>query len=357
MRKFITKILFFTLAPLIVIFISYIVIPVKLLTYRPWEALTFSNIPANSPFYPNTSLDMNSVGDLCHHSNNSIQKHEYWKIDELGFRNDKYIKDIDILIIGDSYIAGSSLNQSNTISNRILNIDKNLKVYNMAPSSISQFDKLLNTGKINKPKLLIFSIVERNVPEKIQYYNTNSKTEVVKKIFFNTSINAQVDCFFKFLPFQWAKARVNGSEGNGIAGVNNSKMYFLRGTTQKHQKDDLVNTINILISYKKYCDLLGIKFIFMPMPDKETVYYELVPFDEQPDYLNKLDSILNISGVLTINTLKIYNDYRKTNDNLLYHLDDTHWNSNATEIIALEIIQKARTHNKVFAKKRVQCFN
>jgi hypothetical protein len=122
------------------------------------------------------------------------------------------------------------------------------------------------------------------------------------------------------------------------------------GTSQKHQKDDLANTVNILISYKKYCDSLGIKFIFMPMPDKETVYYELVPFDEQPDYLNKLDSILNISGVSTINTLKIYNDYRKTNDNLLYHLDDSHWNSNATEIIALEIIQKARMQSIILPK-------
>ena len=350
MIKFITKILLFTFIPLVVMYISYIVIPVKALTYRPWEALSFSNIPANSPFYPNSYLNMNSVGDLCHHSKNSITKKECWTTDEIGFRNDKYIKDADILIIGDSYIAGSSLNQANTVSNQILNLDSSIKVYNMAPSSISQFDKLLNAGKINKPKLLIFSIVERNVPEKIIYYNANSKKEIIKKILFNTNINANIDCFSKFLPLNWAKARINNSLGNGIEGVNNSKMYFLQGTAQKHLKDDLLNTINILISYKKYCDSLGIKFIFMPMPDKETVYYELVPFDEQPDYLYKLDSILNISGVSTINTLKIYNDYRKTNDNLLYHLDDTHWNSNATKIIALEIMQKSRTHNKVLPK-------
>jgi hypothetical protein len=350
MRKFIIKILYFTFIPLAVIFISYIIIPFKALTYRPWEALIFINIPSNSSFYPYSYLDMNSVGDLCHHSKNAITKKECWITDEIGFRNDKYLKDADILIIGDSYVAGSSLNQANTVSNQIMNQDSSLKVYNMAPSSISQFDKLLKKGKINKPKLLIFSIVERNVPKKIIKYNSNFKEEIIQKMLFYKSINAKIDGFSKILLLKWAKARVNGSEGNGISGVNKSKMFFLMGTSQKHQKDDLANTVNILISYKKYCDSLGIKFIFMPMPDKETVYYELVPFDEQPDYLNKLDSILNISGVSTINTLKIYNDYRKTNDNLLYHLDDSHWNSNATEIIALEIIQKARMQSIILPK-------
>ena len=92
---------------------------------------------------------------------------------------------------------------------------------------------------------------------------------------------------------------------------------------------------------------MGIDFLFLPMPDKETVYFELVPFIKQPNYLFKLDSILTNSNVATINTLKIYNEFRKENKSLLYHFDDTHWNSNATEIIANEItkIQKARTLN------------
>ncbi len=347
MRKFIYQVLIFTLNPLIIIFIGYTFIPVKSLTYRPWEALVYSNLPTNSPFYPNSYLNMNSVGDLCHHSKNSIMKMECWKTDDIGFRNDKFIIDVDILLIGDSFIAGSSLNQANIVSNQIMNLDSDLKVYNMAPSSISQFDKMLKLGIINKPKVIIFSIVERSIPQKIQYYNTNFKTKVKNKLFFNKNINTQVDCFFKFLPFKWAKARLNGSKGIGIAGVTNSKMYFLSGTTQNHNKDDLIKTKNILISYKKYCDSIGVKFIFLPMPDKETVYYELVPFEEQPNYLYKLDSILQISGVPTINTLKIYNNYRKTNNKLLYHLDDTHWNSNSTEIIASEIIKKYKTIDNI----------
>jgi alginate O-acetyltransferase complex protein AlgJ len=46
--------------------------------------------------------------------------------------------------------------------------------------------------------------------------------------------------------------------------------------------------------------------------------------------------MLRAENVKTINSLKLYNDYRKSNNELLYHLDDTHWNSNAIRIVSEE---------------------
>ena len=344
MKKVIAKSILFLLIPIFLLLLCDIIIPIKVFVYRPFEALIFAKISANSPFYPNESLKMNAVGDLCHHKENSIVKDEFWETDELGFRNDKYIKDADVLIIGDSFIAGSSLTQSNIISNEIMKLDTNLKVYNIAPSSISQFDRLLKLGKINKPKQIIFSTVERSVPEKIHYYNANDKVEKLKKLLFYKNLNAYLDFFVKVCPLNWIKARVSNSKGVGIKGVNDSKMYFLHSTAPiMHTQMDLISTKNTLVTYKKYCDSLHVKFVFMPMPDKETVYPELVPLVNQPKYLFQLDSSLRSSGIATINTLKIYNEYRKTNTNLLYHLDDTHWNSTATKIIATEIIKQIQT--------------
>lgn len=347
MRKFITKIVLFISTGFLTTLICYITIPIKSIVYRPWEALIVNHLPIDAPFYPNADLNMVSVGDLCHHSENAIVKREHWKTDELGFRNDNYIRNADILIIGDSFTAGSSLNQSITISNRLRAIDRSLKVYNMAPSSMSQFDKLLKTGKINKPKLIIFSIVERYLPEKIQYFNPNSKKELLRRFISNSALTSEVDCFLKFLPFNWVKARINGNSGTGIPGKEDSKMFFLRGNTTFHSEEDAFIAADIIKGYKKYCDSLNIKFLFMPMPDKESVYYELVPLKKQPKYLLQLDSILSNSDISTINTLAIYNEYRKTNHTLLYHLDDTHWNANATAIIASEIISKVGKDNSI----------
>lgn len=337
MKQYLKKLTVFLIVPVIMLLLCDTLIPVTALVYRPWEAVVFSKFPSNSPFYPNTTIYMNSVGDLCHHSPNSNFKDEYWKTDELGFRNDKYIKDADVLIIGDSYIAGSGLTQENTITNQLNKLDCNLKVYNMAPSSISQFDKLLQKGMIIKPKYLIYSIVERDVPCKINQY-TNSAKNIIVELFPYKDIIANIDQYFKFYSLNWIKARLTNTTGVGIKGVENSNMYFFQGANQKHEAMDLANTVNAIVDYKKYCDSLGISFIFLPMPDKESVYYEYVPFDVQPDYLFKLDSLLKIEGVSTINTLKIYNDYRKIYKNLLYHLDDTHWNSNAVELVSREIL-------------------
>ena len=88
--------------------------------------------------------------------------------------------------------------------------------------------------------------------------------------------------------------------------------------------------------------LLAAAFLYVPMPNKESVYYDFIPLNKQPDYLFKLDSILKEANVSTINTLEIYNNYRKINSALLYHLDDTHWNSKATDLVSKEIAIKYR---------------
>lgn len=100
-----------------------------------------------------------------------------------------------------------------------------------------------------------------------------------------------------------------------------------------------------IVSYKKYCDSIGVEFLFLPIPNKETVYYKNVPFETQPDYLFKIDSILNYRKVESINSLKIFNDSKK----YVYHKDDTHWNYEGVNLIANEIVNfvnKSKTNNK-----------
>lgn len=340
MRKFLKRALIFLVVPLIIIAICEIAVPVTFFVYRPWEAIIFSTpVPTNSPFYPNARMKMNSLGDLCHHTAHSILKKGNWIIDNLGYRNDEFIEEADILIIGDSFVAGSSLSQENTITSQVKQRNGQLKVYNMAPGSVSKFDMYLKKGIIKKPKLLIFSIVERNVPDKLVAYNANIKSRI-KEMFEWRNVNIYIDKTFRLLSLNWLKARISNSTGSGIPGTEDSKMFFLNGKKQQHETGDLEATAEIIISYKKYCDSLGIHFLFLPMPDKETVYFENVPLSKQSNYLLELDTLLQLSNVPTINTLALYNEYKQLQPDLLYSLDDTHWNPTATELISKEIINK-----------------
>ena len=342
MSKFILKISVF-LSPIFLWLIIEALLPLTTFTHRHFEALSFqSKVIREYAWYPNIESTMLAEGDLCHHTSNSIKKEEYWKTDKLGFRNDNFIQSPDILIIGDSFIQGSSLSQEQTITNTLISKLKNkLTVYNMAPSSMSQFNRLLKRKVIKKPKILIYSIVERHIPSYIKIINYTSVSKIktfIKKVFGIYNFNVYVDKALKNLSLKWMKARVFGKVGNGVQSLNGSNMYFLSGTSQKYCEQSLHQTYNVIKTYKSYCDSLAIDFIFLPMPDKETVYYDYVPLAKQNQYLFQLDSLLKSSNIKTINTLKIYTDYRKVHQKLLYHIDDTHWNKNATELISIEIL-------------------
>ncbi len=328
MKKFIIKTIIFALP--LTFFIFEVFLPLNIFTYRPWEALRFkSKRDIAYPYYPNRNMMMYSKGDLCFRTDNEIIKQENWKTDDLGFRNDFFIKKSEIILIGDSFVTGSSLPQDSTLTNLVRN-KLNTKVYNLSPVTFSSFIYLLNNNIIEKPKLIIYSIVERDLPRSIKITNkkfkkTNS-TEIIK------------DRVSRNYLFKYLKSRITNSHGNGVPGKYNPKMFFLNGINQEYHYKELDNVVSTLSTYKKYCDSIGVDFLFIPMPNKETVYYKNVPFKNQPNYLLKLDSLLNLKGITKINTLDVFNNYvRKNSGDYLYQLDDTHWNSNGVKLIADEI--------------------
>ncbi|MEO7768254.1 MAG: hypothetical protein ABIS01_12540, partial [Ferruginibacter sp.] len=231
------------------------------------------------------------------------------------------------------------------ISNRVkAKLNNQFKVYNMAPVSFSGFDYYLKKGFIKKPRLMIYSKVERFVSEPLILYDVRMDSKIkekLAKVLELANMNVFIDKGLRHFSIEWMRSRIHGVKGLGIpAGRGNSNMYFLDTAFHEHREDDLHTTANAITSYKRYCDSLGIHFLYIPMPDKETVYYDLVPFPRQPDYLLQLDSMLQIAKIPTINTVKLYNDYRQKNSKFLYNLDDTHWNSNATELLSKEIVNE-----------------
>lgn len=337
MKRFIIKTIFFFIPLSIFLFEGFL--PLNTFTYRPWEALIYKTKKGIAfPFYPNQKIDMNSVGDLCHHTNNEITKYENWITDNLGYRNDSFVRKADVLFIGDSFIAGSSLPQDSTITNQTQKKIKG-KAYNIAPSNFNEFISLIEGGIIEKPNLVVYGIVERSIPAKL--YPTNKEY-----------VTSNVDRFLIFkdkttrlYSVKYLISRMLSYKGNGKKGTE-SKMFFLNGKNQQYHYDKINDISKTIINYKSYCDSIGANFVFLALPNKETVYFENVPLDKQPNFLFKLDSVLNQNGITTVNTLKIFNDAK--NNTLLYNLDDTHWNSNGVAIVVNELIEKARTHNILY---------
>lgn len=335
MKKFLVKNVIF-LIPIFLFLIIELILPLNTFTFRPWEALLFNDKQTIGSFYPNQNIEMISEGDLCYNTKLAVKKNENWITDKLGFRNNQFLNNPKILIIGDSFVAGSSLPQDSTLSN-LLNNRLNTDVYNMAPATFSDFLELINKKIINKPNLLIFSIVERNIPPVINYDLRGNVYSPIGKL------SIILDRISRLYSINYFKARVNKDHGDGVPGLVDPRMCFYENHPQ-YEKNQLEYTVDNIKTYKHICDSLGINFLFLPIPNKETVYYDLIPLEKQPDYLLKLDSVLRQDGVNTINTLQIVNEYRKNNSKFIYQFDDSHWNSEGVELIANQLIFKLKNN-------------
>lgn len=336
MKKFIIKALVFC-SPIIALGFEAFM-PPSLFTFRPYEALLFNHSEIGMPFYPNQTLQMNSEGDLCYYTNNAVKKNEFWITDKIGYRNNRFIEDPDVLLIGDSFLVGTSITQDSTLTNLLtLKFDNKLKLYNLAQATFSDFKVLYENQIFKTPKLIIYSIGENDLPGQIIINNN-------EKLHKNTTVSVWIDKATRLYSINYLTSRILNRKSSGVQSEINNKMFFLKGKNQTSNLDSINNVIEVIETYKSFCDSLGINFLFLPLPNKETVYYDEVPLNKQPVYLSELDTGLKKRNISTINSLKVFNLYRQNNNSLVYHLDDTHWNSNGVNIIAEEIVQEITTN-------------
>ncbi|MCX6308679.1 MAG: hypothetical protein NTY32_07595, partial [Bacteroidia bacterium] len=255
MKKFLISILVF-LIPILLLMVTEVLLPTNTFAFRPWEALKYSTtVPTYCMFYPNETVEMDAVGDLRHHTPKAVLRRELWKTDKLGFRNDAFVEEADVLIIGDSFITGTGISQEDLLSNRLkCKFGKDFKVYNMAPSSFTKFDYFLRLGIVKKPKLIVYAMVERHLPEVIRTKRIGGIKSKLVHFPATGEASALLDRAIRFSSLKWLNARIRGYKGNGKAASGDSTVFFLEGSSQKHQEADLKRTVKILQSYQRYCD-------------------------------------------------------------------------------------------------------
>ncbi|MBI9098403.1 MAG: hypothetical protein JEY91_07985 [Spirochaetaceae bacterium] len=336
MKIFINRLFRFSFFPLLLF--TLFVIPniffSERFTFRSWENLHWYKQPEGfmGRFYPNQSIYRTEYGDLGHDTQFAVSKESIWITDQLGFRNYDIPSKMDILIVGDSYANGCSVSQDETLSSQIKKLS-GLQTYQM----MIGLDKtlfMIETKKIPKPSVIIYNIVERNILE-IQFTektrpsysldkNINDfdifKDKVQKNVFMNRFIS------------------ILNPNPLGIQSSINPKYFFLEGENALISlKNDQIDSITLSLShYRQVLQDRGIKFLFLPVPNKETIYYDFVPLQSQPISLHQLYTDLEKSGINYINLLDVYNSNK--DKTLLYHFDDSHWNSTAIKIAADEVI-------------------
>lgn len=86
--------------------------------------------------------------------------------------------------------------------------------------------------------------------------------------------------------------------------------------------------------YDHLCKQRGIRFIFLPIPNKENIYYEQYAVKGKPVFLKNLITELRKKGIESVDTQTAFEDAHQKDSASLFHADDSHWNPKGVQLIA-----------------------
>ncbi len=362
MKKYLLKVILFFSPFALAIGIELFVLPIDFFTFRVWEAVAVRhNTPIlRGAFYPRMEVSKIEEGDLLHHTKFTYKRKVKWITDRYGFRKqDSGRSRQDIVIIGDSNIAGCGSSQENMLS-EVLEKKIGLSVYPLAPASIRTvlYDKRFLD---DPPEIVVVSSVERLVhdlpplPKKKKRNPNGSSSSVIRGVkeklwrvtqqfeilpWIQTAA-VLVDRFDKKIMLEYVRAslkRMFFAELQGIpygaVPTSDGVVIFFQGADANKQvpREKLERVVDILKTYDEALKERGIRFIFLPIPEKENIYHEYL-HTERPVFLEQLISELKKEGIEVADTQKAFEEAFQKGV-LLYYPNDTHWNGNGQKIAA-----------------------
>ncbi|HUL21070.1 MAG TPA: hypothetical protein VLZ10_06425 [Thermodesulfobacteriota bacterium] len=358
MKKFVFKSVLFLIPFLAAIGIELFVLPIDFFTFRVWEALVIRKYDNILPgeFYPNMQVTKIEEGDLAHHTRFTYKRKAKWITDRYGYRKRNTNRNKhEVVVIGDSNIAGSGLTQEDILS-EVLEKKLKVSVYPISPGSLNSFLKERRFTK-EPPDIVIISTIERFIfylpPVKAtsKKIATKLKTQIreigyrlrnqISGNRFIQWVGVCLDRIYKANMLQYLRAtlrRMGSSHSQAIYPNRFSSKYgpvfFFQGADANKDvpRDQFDKVVQVIKSYDELLRSKGIRFIFLPIPEKENIYYETLQ-TQRPVFLERLISTLKNLGIETVDTQKAFEDaFRK--GVVLYHTNDTHWNENAVRITA-----------------------
>jgi alginate O-acetyltransferase complex protein AlgJ len=338
MRSFLKNAGIFILIPALIFVVIETLMPATLFTTRTWEAVLARGPILIGPFYPNIESKMTEQGDLARNTEFSVPKHAAWRTDPIGFRNDRFIADPDILIIGDSSIAGTSLSQDETLAS-VMTQKYGLSVYSIAPANINTFIELKNSGILESPRVVVMSSIERRIPY-MPAYNEHAHLSFsdLRLNPFLQSLAVQIDKVRRGNLLFYLRSRANQTRGDGIQSTVDNRMFFMEGPEAVVDTTEITmnRIVERLVNYDSYCQSIGSRFVFLPVPNKETIFWDLAGIETQPLLIRKLISRLEARGIPSIDTVELFDQVRDRGL-MPYHYDDSHWSGIAVGAAAEEL--------------------
>lgn len=279
-----------------------------------------------------------------------------YRIDSLGFRNDKDYRDEKILLVGDSFIAGSGNTQEDLLSNR-LKRDYGIPAYNLAfPGELHSYVRYVQTffktcGHGARVFIFLFEGNDFPLPKQgegapaKQVITEPSSFEIARKEL-QQSLKELLVYRYSFSLYHLLKQRLWPEARSRVTvmklqGAGNLYMGFLKAYVAVAERRSYDAGEDFPLKLARIKDhLAGIFFI----PTKFRVYYNLVAGGPRPPLPHAQWAYVKaVAGRLGVRCLDLTGPLEEESRRLLpegkltFWKDDSHWNGYGTAAAARTI--------------------
>jgi alginate O-acetyltransferase complex protein AlgJ len=356
MSRFLFKLFLFLTPLMAAVCVELFVLPIDFFTFRVWEAVVVKKYRNLLPgvFYPNMEITKIEDRDLSHHTPFSEKEEVTWILDRFGYRKKETgRRRHDVVIVGDSNIVGTGLTQEEIFS-EVLEEALGMSVYPLSPASMNTF---LRDRRFlqDPPKIVILESIEREItdlPTLRKQSPSRSKVQVrieeigfrlrdgVKESRWVQSLTVLLDRLCKMNMLHYVRASLRRMappfrSSHITAPTKDGPVFFLQGAraNQPVPRDQLEGAVRTIKAYRDLLASKGIRFIFLPVPNKETIYYEALGTG-RPVFLSQLVAALETQGIETVDIQKAFEGAFRNDSVLLYRAGDTHWNEKGVRLAA-----------------------
>jgi alginate O-acetyltransferase complex protein AlgJ len=346
MRRPVVKYILFFAPFLVAALVELFVLPLHFFSFRVWESMrvlrSFGIL--EGPFYPNMVVTKIEEGDLAYRTGCAVKKHVTWKTDEYGYRKAPgHGTRYPVVIVGDSNIAGSSLTQEDLISEAL---ERRLKVgvYPLSPERITGVFEHPLTGT-HPPDIVVFTSIERYIADGAlrrlkgeDFSKPSLWSEAVLSMRLQPPLQKAavvLDRLLKGNMLNFLRARINSGGPSEAVAPRVCPLFFVEGASANRDvpEESTEAAAQELKIYSEFFSRRGIRFVFLPIPNKENIYHEYL-HTRKPPFLAHLIDRLRELKVDVVDTQEAFDRAQGKTAGLLYHSDDSHWNCLGVRVAA-----------------------
>lgn len=314
--------------------------------FRPWERLTRDDAWT---FTPGQRVEMRAVGDLARVRGVGALEHGrevVFSTDRWGFRNPDLPTLPDVVVVGDSYVAGSGMTDDDTVTAR-LSEHLGRPVYNYALETRAAATLLLMDGRFaeHPPRVVIFAPVARAAqplparmaPAPSRPEGLEAPAELLSRWLTGLqrdngvsrlAVDTQQGLRYRFLGLP----DMIYPDGEPALALTLAHQRLLTSAEERSAEGVVVSVLALAQALARR----GTVLVFSPIPESGTIYPELFPLADRerlatPAFLDVVMSHVARAGVVTVDLRPTFRDHRSP---YLYQRDDSHWGPLATDLAA-----------------------